>query len=392
MDSRERVLTALAHREPDRVPYDLGALGPSGFSIQAYRNLLRHLQADEKGEVGELAGQRAKMSENFLKRFRVDTRSLRIPPQASWSLKMQEEEGYSFFYDEWGIGRKLAKDQGQHFFIFHQPLAGVETPDLPHYPWPDPLDGHRFAGLENEVLALREQAHPAFVLCGPFSSGLLQFGAQLEGHERFFSNLLLDPRRTQCLLDKLLELKFIFYQNILDRMGEWIDIVGETDDFGHQQGLWISIEMFRKLIKPRYAELFSFVKKRYGKKILLHSDGAIYPLIPDLIEMGVEILNPIQVRAKDMEDTRKLKKEFGDALTFWGAGVDIQHTLPFAAPQEVEDEVKRRIEDLAPGGGFVFAATQAIQPETPPENFMAMWNALQKYGIYRSPSQTVCPP
>ncbi|MDO8957771.1 MAG: uroporphyrinogen decarboxylase family protein [Deltaproteobacteria bacterium] len=386
MDSRERILIALSHREPDRVPYDLGALGPSGISIQAYRNLLKYLHADEKGEVGDTASQRAKLSENFLQRFRVDTRSFRVRPKGSWSLKMQEEGGYSFFYDEWGIGRKLAKDQGLHFFIFHQPLSEVETSDLPRFPWPDPLDPNRLAGVENEVLAVRKQANPAFVLGSPFSSGLLQFGAQLEGHERFFTDLVLDPRRTEWLLDKLLQLKLSFYQNVLDRMGEWIDIVGEMDDFGHQHSLWVSVEMFRKLIKPRYAELFSFIKKRYGKKILLHSDGAIHPLIPDIIEMGVEILNPIQVGAKDMGDTRKLKKEFGDSLTFWGGGVDIQHTLPFSTPQEVEDEVKRRIEDLAPGGGFVFAATQAIQPETPPENIMAMWKALQSYGIYRGNS------
>jgi uroporphyrinogen decarboxylase len=385
MNSRERVLTALSHREPDRVPYDLGALGPSGISIQAYRNLLGYLHSEEKGEVGDIASQRAKLSEDFLRRFRVDTRSFRVRPQGSWSLQMREEAGYSFFYDEWGIGRKRAVDQGLHFFIFHHPLAEVETSDLPRFPWPDPLDPNRLAGVENEMAALRKAADPAFVLGSSFSSGLLQFGAQLEGHERFFTGLVLDPRRAEWLLDKLLELKVKFYRNVLDRMGEWIDVVCEMDDFGHQQSMWVSAAMFRRLIKPRYAELFSFIKKRYGKKILLHSDGAIYPLIPDIIEMGVEILNPVQVGAQGMGDTRKLKKEFGDALSFWGGGVDIQRILPFATPQEVEGEVKRRIEDLAPGGGFVFAATQAIQPETPPENIVAMWNALQKYGVYLPP-------
>ncbi len=382
MTSRERILTTLSRREPDRVPYDLGSLGPSGISIQAYRNLLKYLHSEEKAEVGDIASQRAKLTENILQRLHVDTRSFRVRAQGSWSLKMQEEGEYSFFYDEWGIGRKLAKDQGQHFFIFHQPLSQVETSDLPRFPWPDPLDSNRLAGIENEVTAVRNQADPAFVLGSSFSSGLLQFGAQLEGHERFFTDLVLDPKRTEWILDKLLELKLSFYRNVLDRMGELIDIVCEMDDFGTQQSLWISVEMFRKLIKPRYIELFTFLKNRYGKKILLHSDGAIYPLIPDIVEMGVDILNPIQLGAKDMGDTRKLKKEFGDSLTFWGGGVDIQHTLPFATPKEVGDEVKRHIEDLAPGGGFVFAATQAIQPETPPENIMAMWDSLQRYAGY----------
>ena len=382
MTSRERILTALSHREPDRVPYDLGALGPSGISVQAFRKLLDHLGSAETAEVGDFASQRAKLSEEFLRRFGVDTRSLRIRPQGSWALKLQEEGAYSVFYDEWGIGRKRARDGGMHFFIFHHPLSQVETSDLPRFPWPDPLDGARLAGVEKEAPVLRREVDPAFVLGSSFSSGLLQFGAQLEGHERFFTDLLLDPRRTEWILDKLLQLKLAFYRHVLDRAGEWIDIVAEMDDFGHQQSLWVSVEMFRRLIKPRYAELFSFIKKRYGKKFLLHSDGAIYPLIPEMIEMGVDILNPIQLRAKGMGDLSRLKREFGDSLTFWGGGVDIQHTLPFATPREVREEVKRNLESLAPGGGFVFAATQAIQPETPPENVLAMWQALREFGVY----------
>lgn len=195
-------MIALSHREPDRVPYDLGALGPSGISIQAYRNLLKYLHSDEKREVGDASSRRAKLSEGFLQRFGVDARSFRVRPQGSWSLKMQEEGGYYFFHDEWGIGRKLAKDQGQHFFIFHQPLSQVETSNLPRFPWPDPLDPYRLAGVENEVLAVRKQADPAFVLGSSFSSGLLQFGAQLEGHERFFTDLVLPPLRTEWILDK----------------------------------------------------------------------------------------------------------------------------------------------------------------------------------------------
>ncbi|NWF53609.1 MAG: hypothetical protein HXY45_02305 [Syntrophaceae bacterium] len=201
MTSRKRTLTALSHREPDRVPYDLGGLGPSGISIQAYRNLLNHLQSQEKGEVGDVASQRARLSEEFLLGFRVDTRSFRVRSQGSWVLKMQEEKGYSSFYDEWGIGRKLAEDRGMHFFIFHHPLSEVETSDLSRFPWPDPMDGHRRIGVAEEARVIRQEADPAFVLGSSFSSGLLQFAAQLEGHERFFTDLLLDPKRTEWILD-----------------------------------------------------------------------------------------------------------------------------------------------------------------------------------------------
>ena len=173
-----------------------------------------------------------------------------------------------------------------------------------------------------------------------------------------------------------------FYLWALEKLQGWIDVVFMGDDFGHQQSQWISPEMFRKFIKPRYAELLRTIKKRFEVKVLLHSDGAIYPFLPDIIEMGFDVLNPIQLGAKGMGDTKKMKREFGDGLCFWGGGIDVQQFLPTATPRMIEEEVKRRIEDLAPGGGFVFTTTQTIQPDIPPENFIAMWEAIQRYGKY----------
>ena len=137
--------------------------------------------------------------------------------------------------------------------------------------------------------------------------------------------------------------------------------------------------MFRKFIKPRYSELFSTLKRRFQIRILFHSCGAIYPLIPDMIEMGVDILNPIQLGAAGMGDTKKLKREFGKDLSFWGGGIDVQTTLPFCTPEQIQEEVKRRIDDLAPGGGFVFAPTQSVQPDVPPENVVALFDAVAEF-------------
>lgn len=382
MSSRERIRTALAHKEPDRVPYDLGSLGPSGIALEAHAKLLAHLQRDEKAELGDLASQRARPSEAFLKAFGVDTRAVKIRPQSAWKMDLRQDAEYSFYYDEWGVGRKKPLTEGHHYFIFHSPLEGVETADLPRYPWPDPEDPARLDGVEEEMGRQERDARPAFVLGGPFSQGLLQFAAQLEGTTRFFMNLALDPYRSEWILDKILDLKLRFYQAALARLGGKVDVVCESDDMGHQHSQWISREMFRRMIKPRYTTLFSAIKKQADVKVLFHSCGAIYPFIPEFIEMGVDILNPIQVGAAGMGDTRKLKREFGDALTFWGGGADVQQTLPFGTPERVEDEVRRRIEDLASGGGYVFAATQTIQSETPPENIVAMWKALRRYGIY----------
>jgi uroporphyrinogen decarboxylase len=382
MTSRERVMMALSHREPDRVPYDIGGVGPSGFSIGAYENLLKHVKWDEKAEIGDVSFQRAKLSEAFLREFQVDTRALIARAQESWKLNIQTEGDFFFFFDEWGVGSKMPRVNGLNYFIYHHPLAAVETDHLARYPWPDPNDPRRLEGLVEEARSQREKSNPALVFGGAFSLGLLQFGATLEGMDRFFMNFFLDPYRVEWVLDKLLELKMSFYLWALEKLRGWIDVVFMGDDFGHQQSQWISPDMFRKFIKPRYAELLRTIKKRFEVKVLLHSDGAIYPFLPDIIEMGFDVLNPIQLGAKGMGDTGKMKREFGDGLCFWGGGIDVQQFLPTATPRMIEEEVKRRIEDLAPGGGFVFTTTQTIQPDIPPENFIAMWKAVQRYGRY----------
>ncbi len=382
MTSRQRVLTALSHREPDRIPHDLGGIGPSGIAIGAYARVLKYLSIQEETQAGDISSQRAKPSESFLRKIGVDTRPLNYGSQGSWSLRLQETGDSLFFFDEWGIGHKMPKADGHNYYIFHHPLAGVETNNLVRYSWPDPVDPARLEGVAERAADLRADADSALVFGGSLSQGILQFAAQLEGYERFFMNLALDPRRVERLLDKLLELKLEFYLWALDKLRGWVDVVAEADDLGHQHSQWLSPEMFRKFAKPRYSELFHTLKKRFGVKILFHSCGAVYPFIRDVIEMGADILNPLQLSAAGMGDTKKLKSEFGDSLTFWGGGVDVQQVLPKASPKEIEDEVKKRIEDLAPGGGFVFAATQAIQPDTPPENIEAMWKALKQYGIY----------
>ena len=380
--SKERVMTALSHREADRLPYDIGGIGPSGFSIGAYENLLNYVKSEEKPDLGDVAFQRAKLSEPFLREFQVDTRPLNGRSQGSWSIDIKTEDGYLFYFDEWGVGRKMPEVNGLNFFIYHHPLAEVETEKLDSYPWPDPTDPARLEGLFEAAQAFRADTDPALIFGGSFSGGFLQFGALLEGVDRFFMNLVLDPYRVEWLLDKLLELKMNHYMWALEKLKGCIDVVFMGDDFGHQHGQYVSLEMFRRFIKPPFSELIQTIKKRFGLKVVLHSDGAIYPFIPDIIEMGFDALNPIQSGAKGMGDTKRMKKEFGDVLTFWGGGMDVQHFLPTATPPMVEDEAKRRIDDLAPGGGFIFTTTQTIQPDIPPENFLAMWKAVQKYGKY----------
>jgi uroporphyrinogen decarboxylase len=184
-------------------------------------------------------------------------------------------------------------------------------------------------------------------------------------------------------MDRVLELKINYFDTLLTEIGDQVHIVRELDDLGSQQGLLISPEMYREFIKPRQKKLFDFIKRKApGVKILFHSCGSVYEIIPDLIEVGADILNPVQVTAASM-DSLKLKKEFGSEITFWGGGVDTQEILPRGTAQQVRDEVKRRIDDLAPGGGFVFATVHNIQEDVPIENIIALLETLREYGIYQ---------
>ncbi len=222
----------------------------------------------------------------------------------------------------------------------------------------------------------------AFVL-GSISAGFLEMGQRLRGYENFFCDLRWNQPLVEALCDKVLEVKMRYWAKALALLGEWVDVVQEGDDYGGQHGLLISPQLWRAIFKPRLHQLFSHIKRCAPHvAIFFHSCGSIYEIIPDLIEVGVEALNPVQVAAANM-DSRKLKREFGDSVTFWGGGVDTQRVLPYGTPQEVRDEVRRRIDDLAPGGGFVFAAVHNIQADVPTENILAMLEAVREFGRYR---------
>ena len=197
--------------------------------------------------------------------------------------------------------------------------------------------------------------------------------------EKFLIDLIANQRFAEKLMDKVLEYQLAYWDEFLDRVGDYVQVAQVAEDLGTQVGLIMNPKVFRKLIKPRDEKLWNFIKRKANVKLLLHSCGSVYQFIPDFIEMGVDALNPVQVAARDM-DTRRLKAEFGEKLTFWGGGCDTQRILLFGTPADVRNEVKRRIKDLAPGGGFVFTQVHNIQAGTPPRNIVAMLEAANKYG------------
>ena len=219
---------------------------------------------------------------------------------------------------------------------------------------------------------------------GRMSSGMWEHAMWMRGYEQFFMDMATNEKMVHAIMNKILEIKMQYWGKALDTVGENVMVISCADDLGAQDNLLVSLDMYKKLIWPYHKRLFAFIKTRAQAKVYIffHNDGAIYETLPLLIEAGVDIMNPWQVNCKGMDDTARFKREFGKDLTIWGGSCDTQKVLPFGTPQAVRDETKRRIEDLAPGGGFVFAPIHVIQGAVPPENIMAWWETLQTYGVY----------
>lgn len=385
MTSRERVLLTLQHKEPDRVPFDLGGAPACGINIVAYRNLVKYLGIDiEEPRTEKMSAQIAMVDELVFQTLGVDVRPIDFrkkldeEEESLQSAQIRESSDCYWYVDEWGRRWQRPKDKGHYFDIVAFPLAHTDIAD---YEWPDASEPKRYLGLRENVEHYKQTTDAALVFSATMGNGFLQMGAQLFGFEKWFSMLALEKKRVTAFLDDYLQLKTEFWGKVLSLAGADIDVVCEADDLGTQRAPWISREMYRQLIKPYQSRLFNFMKSVADVKVYFHSDGAISDFIPDLIEAGVDILNPVQFTAANM-DSKALKREFGSDIAFWGAGVDTQRTLPYGSKQDVWDEVRRQVEDLARGGGFVFAAVHNIQGDVPPENIVAMVEALHKYGSY----------
>lgn len=385
--SYERVKAVLEHKEPDRVPFDLGGSVLTGMNRHCYVNLRKYLRMPEKEvEIYDVMQQLARIDDDMVQRLKIDVRCVDpSPPSKKGLAKDVERDGdYYKMIDEWGIGWKMPVEKGHYFDMVERPLADAETmEDIEKFPWPDPVDPARFATLKERADKFVYEDKKAYIL-GREYAGIWETALWMSGFEKFFCDMILNEEFAHALMNKITELKMQYWEKALEAVGENVLVVSEADDLATQNSLLCSEELYKKIVHPYHKKLYEFIKKKAKSKVYIfyHTCGAVKPLIPYLIEEGVDILNPVQVNATDM-DTKVLKKEFGKDITFWGGGVDTQHILPFGTPQQVRGEVKRRIDDLAPGGGFVFAAVHNVQSDVPTENFMAMWETLQEYGVYR---------
>lgn len=381
MNSRERLLAALNHTEPDRVPFDIGSSLITGISKTAYVNLLDYLgMPQENVKLFDIVQQLAVPSEAFLQKFGIDSRNVSPNSPSYWKLDIKEEGSYNFFRDDWGIKWKMPKEGGFYYDMAEHPLANaIEVDEIESTIYPDPNNEARYVGIRERAQKVRDEGFG--VVMSSISAGIFELGGWLRGLANFYADLAGDPDMACKVMDKAMDVKMKYWEKVLNIAGDLIDVVQEADDIGGQNSMLISPEMYRKYVKPRHKEFFDFIHSKTKAKIFVHSCGSFRQVIPDLIEVGVDIINPVQFNAKGM-DAFELKKDFGKDLTFWGGGVDTQRILPTGTVQEVKDCVKRQLEILAPGGGFVFNTVHNIQADVPPQNLAAMKEAFDEFSKY----------
>jgi len=382
MNSRERVKLALNHQEPDRIPIDLGATIVSSITKTSYIELKKHLGMPiEEIKLLDYIQQLPYIDEALLERFGVDFRMVQLPAATAPGLNIFEEGNYYAFIDRWGSKLHMPKDGGLYFDWVDFPIKEFTLEALERYDWPRPDPQEYNARLGEQAKTLYEQTDYALVGSAVIGGGIFEQPARTIGLENFLMALLKEPEFADRLMERITDIYIESCNNYLDEVGPYLQVFTFWDDVCTQNGWLIHPELYRKIIKPKEKRLLEAVRKKTDAKFFYHSCGATFDLIPDLIEIGFDILNPVQVSARGM-DSKRLKETFGKDITFWGGGVDTQQILPFGGVQEVIDEVKRRIDDLAPGGGFVFAAVHNIQAFVPPENIVAVFDTALDYGRY----------
>lgn len=410
MTSRERVLAAVEHREPDRVPVDLGATPSSGISAIAYGRLTRYLGIENsRTRVYDVVQELAQPEDAVLERFAVDAVDLgrSFNTRDSDWYDMALSDGSPAQYPAWFRPRRegndlkayhpdgthlASKPQGATFFdqACFPYLDGYPDSfdDLPsamgkvlwaamvHSPWDHAAEEGFWEELRRRALQLREETDYALVVAA--GCNLFEWGTFLRRMDNFLMDLYTDSRNVERLLDALMEIHLGTLEKVCAAVGDVADILRFGDDLGMDSGPFMAPEVYRKLFKPRHARLCDYVHENSTMKTYLHSCGSIYQLIPDLIEAGYDVLNPVQTSAAEM-DPATLKREFGREICFWGGGADTRTALNSGTPEQVRRHVRERLEIFSPGGGFVFNTVHNIMPDVPPENVVAMFDEIAAF-------------
>ena len=382
MTSRQRVIKALNHQIPDRVPIDLGGF-QTGIHKKAYIELLDYLGIDDKLAIMDPVQQLARPCEELLERFGVDIRYVCAhgPDSFKSGIEQNNRDGklWHDLKDEFGVVWSMPDDQQLYMDISHHPLADATIKDLADYPFPDGGDPTRFTGVREMALELRNET--PYAISTGISGVVYEICWYMRGLERWFIDMIENPEFCEALLDRTLKFWLDYFDGFLAEVGDLVDVVMIGDDLAGQSGPLFSPDFYRKMVKPKQKKLVQHIKSLTKAKIWYHTCGACYKFIPELIDNGIDILNPVQIGLPYMEPER-LKTEFGKQLVFWGGGIDAQHVLPFAKPGEIKNHVKTNLEIFKPNGGYVFNNVHNIQAGIPPENIVALFDAAYEFGFY----------
>ena len=384
LTSRERVRRALRHQETDRIPIDIGGIyNLTTLHRDAYTQLQDHLGYNDKVVINYVPSQSVTPSEKIRQRFKADCYPFSIsePFGPELTPTVDPKDGAFIYTNEWGVGWRCPAD-GFFFDSCHHPLAGGTLADAQNYNWPDPMDRTRIdtLRLKERIKDVYENTDYAIVLGGPTAGGIYVTAWWMIGMESFFKAMIKDKPLVTFLMDRVVEYQIAQWGMLLDEVGQYIDVCVLSDDLGAQNAPLMNPKSYRELIKPAHKKVVDFIKTKTEAKLLYHCDGAIDAFLPDIIDTGYDIWNPIQVSAAGMNETGRLNQTYGDKLCFWGGACDSQHTLSTGTPDEIRAEVKGRIKDLAPGGGLVLASVHNIQRNTPMENIVAFYDALYEFG------------
>lgn len=368
---RERVWAAFNHKEPDALPMDMGSR-VSTFAVPLYHDFKKHLgYGDLETKILDIRANIAEVDEPILEKYKIDTRYVYAGPPDTWEFELIKVQDGSTVIDEWGATYKKP-EAGFYFDLVDHPFKTPELAYIDKYNWPDPDNKARYVGIKEKAKTYYDQGY----IVGSAIKGVWETLWVIRGMENVMLDMYADPAFYHATAKRTAEVLAAIVKNLLEETSPYIQYVCVTCDLASQENIMVSREFFQKLIKPYENVIFEAIRHG-GAKVALHSCGAVIGMIPDLIEAGVEILNPIQTSAKGM-DTKILKKEFGDDLCFWG-GIDVQQILTSATAEEVKQETSRVIEDLSPGGGYLFAPAHDIQIMTPLDNVTAMLQvALEK--------------
>ena len=373
------MLTALNHQEPDRIPFDMGSTQVTGIHQVAYRRLREHLDLPPVTPgICDVVQGLALPDDDLVDRLGIDVRGLFPRNSHNWGIETYDAGEYWGYLDEWGMTQHQPRADGLYFSVVRSPLdrPDLDVGDVAAHAWPDTADPRRIDGLRALAQSYRDRGHA--VMIKGVLAGIFEMSQRVRGMESIMVDLASNEALACAILDKMVESKIRFWEMALPQLGDLVDVVSEADDYGTQTSQLISPRMFRRIFKPRLAAVFARIHDLVPHaKLFFHSDGNIRPILPDLIEIGIDILNPVHVTATGMEPAA-LKRDFGKDVCFWGGGVETQRVLPFGTPGEVRDNVRRNVDALAPGGGYVFNTIHNIQPDVPPQNLVAMVEALRE--------------